>query len=50
MPSRARSWVGRLVMSCPWKVTVPDRTGPYEIGCLEPGHYLAGMVGKIVIE
>ncbi|MEK7861031.1 MAG: hypothetical protein AAB284_06730 [Chloroflexota bacterium] len=30
--------------------TVPDRTGTYEIGCFEPGHYLAGMVGKIVIE
>lgn len=29
---------------------VPDRPGAYEMGCFEAGHYLAGMVGKIVIE
>lgn len=30
--------------------TVPDRPGTYEMGCFEAGHYLAGMVGRIVIE
>ena len=29
---------------------VPDRPGTYEMGCFEAGHYLAGMVGRIVIE
>jgi len=30
--------------------TVPARPGVYEIGCFQPGHYLAGMVGRLVIE
>lgn len=29
---------------------VPDRPGTYEMGCFEAGHYLAGMIGRIVIE
>jgi len=29
---------------------VPDRPGTYEMGCFEAGHYLSGMVGRIVIE
>jgi uncharacterized cupredoxin-like copper-binding protein len=29
---------------------VPDRPGTYEMGCFEAGHYLAGMVGRILIE
>lgn len=29
---------------------VPSRPGTYEMGCFQPGHYLAGMVGRIVIE
>lgn len=29
---------------------VPDRPGTYEMGCFEAGHYLAGMVGRLVIE
>jgi uncharacterized cupredoxin-like copper-binding protein len=30
--------------------TVPYRRGVYELGCFEPGHYLAGMFGRLVIE
>ncbi|MBM4421421.1 MAG: hypothetical protein FJ034_07575 [Chloroflexi bacterium] len=29
--------------------TVPDRPGKYEIGCFEPGHYDAGMRGRLVV-
>ena len=29
---------------------VPDRKGVYEIGCFEPGHYAAGMVGRLIVE
>jgi uncharacterized cupredoxin-like copper-binding protein len=30
--------------------TVPERTGTYEFGCFEPGHYLLGMRGSLVIQ
>lgn len=30
--------------------TAPDRKGTYEIGCFVPGHYQAGMKGKLVVE
>lgn len=30
--------------------TVPPRLGTYELGCFQPGHYAAGMIGKLVIE
>jgi uncharacterized cupredoxin-like copper-binding protein len=29
---------------------VPDRKGTYEIGCFLPGHYQAGMMGKLVVQ
>ena len=32
------------------RFTVPVAQGTYEIGCFLPGHYQAGMKGKLVIE
>lgn len=30
--------------------TVPDEPGEYEFICTFPGHYTAGMVGKLIVE
>lgn len=29
--------------------TVPARPGVYEMGCFEPGHYAAGMLGRLTV-
>lgn len=29
--------------------TAPDQLGEYQLLCSTPGHYMAGMVGKIVV-
>ncbi len=36
---------GELTMKVP-----PDRKGEWEMGCFLPGHYQAGMKGKVLIE
>jgi uncharacterized cupredoxin-like copper-binding protein len=29
--------------------TAPDEAGEYQLVCSTPGHYMAGMVGKIIV-